>query len=132
MEVYQHHQELRRKNPHKNFNFLSFELSVYEAVFGAVIEIQKQHLRELEIRVKRVVQILKDFSIVPVEVNEKVRGFMDAVLEFTEKTNSQRRVIDELLDDKNSMALMRLSALREDPSLYRWWRRSRHMSAAHG
>jgi uncharacterized protein YpbB len=119
MEVYQNHQDILRKKKHGDYHFMSFEFSVYEAVFGAVIEIQKEHLRHLEMRVKKVSKILKQFSIVPVEVNEKVREHMDILMEYTEKAKSQRRVIAELLEDKNLMALMHLTKLREDPTLYR-------------
>jgi hypothetical protein len=44
---------------------------------------------------------------------------MDILMEYTEKAKSQRRVIAELLEDKNLMALMHLTKLREDPTLYR-------------
>ena len=53
MDMYHDQTTLRRKS-HQSSNIMSFELSVYEAVFGAVIEIQKQHLSELEIRIKNV------------------------------------------------------------------------------
>jgi len=119
MEVYQHHQAVLQNKPRERCHFMSFEFSVYEAVFGAVIEIQKQHLNELEIRVKKISKILKLYSIVPVEVNEKVRGYVNAVLELTETTKSQRRAIVELLDDKETMALMHLSLLKQNPSLYK-------------
>lgn len=97
---------------------MSFELSVYEAVFGTIIEILKQRLHELEIRVKKISKVLKSYSIVPVEVNEKVRRYMDAVLELVEIIRSQRRVIDELLEDKSTVALMHLSTLKANPALY--------------
>jgi hypothetical protein len=118
MDIY-HDQTVMQNKVREGSQLMSFELTVYEAVFGAIIEMQKQRLSELEVRIKKVSCILKLYSIVPVEVNEKVRGYMDAVLELTEKTKSQRRVIAELLEDKDTLALMNLSKLKENSTLYK-------------
>lgn len=119
MDIYHGQLALQRKK-HRHCHVMSFEFSVYEAVFGAIIEIQKQRINELEIRIKNVSSILKLYSIVPVEVNEKVREYMDILLELIENTKTQRRVFAELLEDKDTLALMHLSKLKENPTLYEY------------
>ena len=113
MELYRNDTEER-----KDISRIPFEFSVYEAIFGTVIEINKQHINELEVRIKKVSKILKMYSIVPVAVNEKVRGYMDAVLELMETAKTQRRVIADLLEEKETLSMMHLSKLKEKPSLY--------------
>lgn len=96
---------------------MPFEMQAYEAVFGTVIEIQKLHLSELDSRIKKVSKILRKYSIVPVEVQEKVQQFKQRVSEMIERARGHKHVMEEVLED-DELALMALSLLKEKPQLY--------------
>lgn len=98
---------------------IPFEMQAYEAIFGTVIEIQKLHLRELDARVKKVSKILRKYSIVPVEVQEKVQQFKQRVSEMIERARTHKHILEELLEEDTQLSLLALSLLKEKPQLYR-------------
>jgi hypothetical protein len=104
----------------KTASTIPFEVQAYEAVFGTVIEIQKLHLSELSARIKKVSTILRKYSIVPVEVQEKVQSFKQRVSEMIERARAHKRILEELLEEDGSLSLMSLSLLKEKPQLYKY------------
>lgn len=97
----------------------SFEIQAYEAIFGTAIEIRKQEESNIRDRIDVVTQIMKKYSIVPFEVQEKMRQYKNKVTEMLEKVGACRHILVELLEDDESMALMNLSVLKEHPQFYR-------------
>lgn len=95
-----------------------FETRAYEAIFGTVIEIQKLHLSDLDSRIKKVSSLLRKYSIVPVEVQEKVQHFKQRVSEMIERARAHKRILEELLDEDDLLSLMALSLLKTKPHLY--------------
>lgn len=106
-----HTRELSLHNP--------FEMQAFEAIFGTVIEIQKLQLSDLEARIKKVSRILRKYSIVPVEVQEKVQMFKQRVSEMIERARGHKRIMEELLEEDDHLALMALTLLKNKPHLYK-------------
>ena len=107
-------------NRPKVFNSKStFEYRAYEAIFGTAIEIRKQEEESIRDKVDTVTRIMKKYSIVPFEVQEKMRQYKNRVSEMLEKVGAYRHILNELLECDESMALMNLSLLRDKPELYR-------------
>jgi hypothetical protein len=100
-------------------NNSSFEIQAYEAIFGTAIEIRKQEESNIRDRIDVVTQIMKKYSIVPFEIQEKMRQYKNKVTEMLEKVAAYRHILVELLEDDESMALMNLSVLKERPQWYR-------------
>jgi DNA repair ATPase RecN len=98
---------------------IPFEMQAFEAIFGTVIEIQKLHLSDLEARIKKVSRILRKYSIVPVEVQEKVQQFKQRVSEMIERARGHKRILEELLEEDDHLALMALTLLKDKPYLYK-------------
>ena len=99
---------------------LPFEMQAYEAIFGTVIEIQKLQLSDLDARIKKVSKILRKYSIVPVEIQEKVQQFKQRVSEMIERAKAHKHILEELLEADDELALLALSLLKEKPQLYRY------------
>ena len=97
----------------------SFEYRAYEAVFGTAIEIRKQEEESIRGKIDVITRIMKKYSIVPFEVQEKMRRYKNRVSEMLEKVAVYRRILNELLESDESMALMNLTLLRDKPELYR-------------
>lgn len=101
---------------------MPFEMQAYEAIFGTVIEIQKLHLSDLDARIKKVSSILRKYSIVPVEVQEKVQQFKQRVSEMIERARAHKHILEELLEEDEHLSLLALSLLKQKPHLYRYTR----------
>mmetsp|Transcript_20599 Transcript_20599/g.29552 ORF Transcript_20599/g.29552 Transcript_20599/m.29552 type:complete len:560 (-) Transcript_20599:55-1734(-) len=98
---------------------LSFEMQAYEAIFGTVIEILKQEEGVLRDRIISISAILRKYSIVPVEIQEKFRQYKYEVSEQLERAQAHKQIIEELMEEDEEMALMNLSALKAKPQLYK-------------
>ena len=96
-----------------------FEIQAYEAIFGTAIEVRKQEEEDIRGRIDRITQIMKKYSIVPFEIQEKMRQYKNKVSEMLEKMKAYQTILSELLDDDESMALMSLSLLQENPHYYK-------------
>lgn len=57
-------------------------------------------------------------AILPIEKQEKMRSAKNAVNLMKSRINGHKRVLLELMDDDEVMALMNLSKLRKNPTLY--------------
>jgi hypothetical protein len=94
-------------------------MQAYEAIFGTVVEIQKQQEKSLNQKIERVVSILKKYSIIPVKVQDRVRQYKHEVSEMLERVKAHRETIEDVIGDDELMALMNLSLLRSRPHLYK-------------
>jgi hypothetical protein len=99
---------------------LPFETRAYEAVFGTVIEIQKQELKNLSKKINTVTLMFKKSSILPIEAQEDMRQLKYTVTVMLERVKRHKQIIEELMDDDDAMALMNLTPLKNLPSLYKY------------
>lgn len=98
---------------------IPFEMQAYEAIFGTVVEILKLQLVDLDDRIRKVSSLLRKYSIVPVEVQEKFEQFKQKVSEMIERVRAHKRILEELLEEDDLLPLMALSLLKEKPYLYK-------------
>lgn len=97
-----------------------FEIRAYEAIFGTVIEIQKQELKDLTLKIKELSEMFRKSSILPVAAQEDMRKLKYTVTVMIERAKEHKNILQELMDDDEAMALMNLTVLKRKSSLYRF------------
>ena len=98
---------------------MTFELHAYEAILTTVKEIQNQQFEQINRIALDAIKQMSRGSLLPMELQEAVKTYKNDVSHMLGKVNSYRRVLDELIENDEDMALMNLTMLRKNPSLYR-------------
>eukprot|EP01041_Mallomonas_annulata_P009201 gene9201-19079_t len=95
-----------------------FELHAYEAILATVKALQTQEYERLKDEVTYVVKYTKKGTLLPMELQERLRDAKNCNARCMGKVRNCVRVLDDIVDNDEEMALMSLSVLRSDPSLY--------------
>jgi hypothetical protein len=96
-----------------------FELHVYEMIFSAVRDIQKQIFARIEKDYNRVVSHLSKGTMLPLELQEDMRKLKNELSSLSSEISLHRTVLENLMEKDEDMVLMNLSMLKNDPRLYR-------------
>ena len=97
---------------------IPFESHAYEALFTTVTSMQSQEYSVLKNDVEGLISFFKYGAILPIDKQEAMRVCKNSVNLLKSRVTSHKRVLLELMDDDEVMALMNLSKLRKKPSLY--------------
>jgi hypothetical protein len=68
--------------------------------------------------VEEVLSYFQDGAILPVEQQERMRSLKNSVNAAKSRFSGHKRVLLELMDDDEVMALMNLTKLKDRPTLY--------------
>ena len=100
---------------------IPFEFHAFEAILTTVNTLYSQEYKTVSQESIRILAYFNSTSavIVPYSIQEKMRNLKNQVSQLATKLQSFKRVLSVLIDDDESMALMNLSILKENPSLYR-------------
>jgi hypothetical protein len=83
-----------------------------------VTSIQTQRFNLLKKEVDDTLSYFKSGAILPVDKQEKMRSLKNAVNATKSQVIGHKRVLLDLMDDDEVMALMNLSKLKDNPNLY--------------
>jgi Mg2+ and Co2+ transporter CorA len=94
------------------------EQRFYHAIFSTVVALHHQEYVHISSRVEKVLQRFKVLKTVTIDVQEHIRILKNSVSSQYVKVNAYRRVLRDLLDSPDDVALLNLSLLKERPELY--------------
>jgi magnesium transporter len=100
---------------------IPFESHAYESILTTVNDIHFRRYERLNEEVQAVLLYFKaeSGSILPYEIQEKMRDLKNEVSSMVGKMAAFNRALNLLIQDDEAMALMNLSKLRKDPTLYK-------------
>jgi hypothetical protein len=99
---------------------LPFECQSYEALLSTVIALQTKELNVLSDEVSKVLFHFRNHSIMSVEVQENIRVLKNRLSSLSSKIISYKRALADLIDDATHPVLMSLTALMQNPEIYRY------------
>jgi hypothetical protein len=94
-------------------------LHAFEALLTTVMALETQEFNRVNAQVQSVLGYFRTGSLLPIEVQERMRNRKNELLVMLRRISSARSAINELTEDDEDMALMSLSVLRAKPLLYR-------------
>lgn len=98
--------------------YVPFEIHAYEAIIATVYAIHSQEYDGVSARIASILLNFKSVAIVSIDIQEKMRLLKNHVMEKIGHISSIRRAINEILNNDDDMALMNLTQMRKNPSLY--------------
>lgn len=101
-------------------NYVPFEYLVYEAVLETVISVQNQEFIACAEKTRAILDSIKDASLISLKKQEKLAHLKNLIAAKLSRCRQHRKALEELMDDDDALALMNLSRLRHDPSLYKY------------
>ena len=102
----------------ETFGYVPFEYLVYEAVLETVIAMQNQEYISCAEKTRAILHSIKDASLISLAKQEKMSFYKNQISARLSRCRQHRRALEELMNDDDSLALMNLSRLRHNPSLY--------------
>eukprot|EP01042_Synura_sphagnicola_P004810 gene4810-6123_t len=96
-----------------------FEMHAYDAIFTTVKVLQSQQFDRIHRVAVELLAYTKKGSLLPLELQERIRELKNVTAKMSGKLESYRRVLNELIENDQDMALMNLTVLRDNPTLYR-------------
>jgi len=97
---------------------IPFEFHAFEAVLTSVLALQSQQLEELQSNSHLLLSHMRELSMVPLKIQEQMRELKNSVSRMACNVINYQSALDELIMQDEEMALMNLSALKLNPSLY--------------
>lgn len=112
----------RKQSTTRNrYDTIPFEAHAYEALLTTVKALETQEFEKLNNIVQETLSYFKaGGALLPVELQEQMRALKNGLSLMVNRVSSSRKALEELTEDDEEMALMNLSILRNDPSLYRF------------
>lgn len=111
---------MEHKHRALNTQDLPFEMHAIEALLTTVMALETQEFNRVNAQVQVILGYFRSGSLLPIEVQEKMRNRKNELLVMQRRISSARNAVHELTEDDEDMALMSLSVLRAKPSLYRY------------
>jgi hypothetical protein len=102
-----------------NSGNLTTELRAYKAMFSTIIAIHQQEYTNVCSKVDRALNKFQTLKTITVELQETIRILKNTVSSQAIKVNAYQRLLRDLIDSPEDLALMNLSLLKENPALYR-------------
>ena len=98
---------------------IPFEFHAYEAIFTTVKVVQSKKLEKIQCAAADILSEMKKGSLMPLKLQEEMRELKNTASQMAEHVDRYRKALSELIMDDADMALMNLTKLRANPSLYR-------------
>jgi len=99
---------------------IPFEMHAYEAIFTAVKTLLSKQLDRLKLASEKALsRMRKGGTLLPLNLQEEMREIKNTASEMAATVDLYRGAMNELIDNDDQMALMNLTQLARDPSLYR-------------
>ena len=95
------------------------EIRAYKALFTTTISMQQQEYIMVAGKVESTLKSFQDLKKISPALRESFRVLKNAVEAQQIKLKAYQRLLADLLINKEDLALMNLSVLRNQPSLYR-------------
>lgn len=96
-----------------------FELHALDALLHTLIDSERDVFLSLEEQIKRTLQYFRNGSLLSIEIQEEMRMLKNQLSQIMNRLELCRNALEELTEDDEEMALMNLSVLKSNPSLYR-------------
>lgn len=103
----------------ESVGYVPFEYLAFEAVLETVIAVQNQEFLACAEKTRTILHSIKDASLISLQKQEKLAFYKNQIATKLSRCRQHRKALDELMNDDDALALMNLSRLRHDPSLYR-------------
>lgn len=97
---------------------ITFESHAYEALLTTALALYRQEYDNIKNESKHVVRVYESGAIVPVVLQKKMTSLKNRVNAMITRCTGHKKMLLELLDEDENMALMNLSKLKSDVSLY--------------
>lgn len=97
---------------------LTFEAHAYEALLTTAKTLETQEFNTISSLVSQVLVYFKTGSLLPIEIQEKMRMLKNALVVMRGRIEVSRRLLQELTEDDEEMALMNLTYLAQKAHLY--------------
>ncbi len=105
---------------HLSHSPIPFEYHAFEALLTTVKVLESQEFAKLNTSVQETLAYFKSGSLLlPVKIQEQMRQQKNDLSMMMNRISASRKVLQELTEDDEEMALMNLSTLMKDPSLYK-------------
>ena len=98
---------------------VTFESHAYEALLTTINSLELQTYKAIKEKIDNLLLIFQSGSILPVKQQEKMKILQNNILTMRSKVLSDKKVLLELLDDDESMALMNLTKIQANPQLFK-------------
>jgi hypothetical protein len=99
---------------------IPFEYHAFEALLTTVKVLESQEFSKLNQSVQETLAYFKSGSLLlPVKIQEQMRQQKNDLSMMMNRISASRNVLQELTEDDEEMALMNLTVLMKDPSLYK-------------
>lgn len=98
----------------------AFELHALDALLRSLIDSERDIFLSLEEQIKRALQYFRNGSLLSIEIQEEMRMLKNQLSQIMNRLELCRNALEELTEDDEEMALMNLSVLKSNPSLYRY------------
>lgn len=97
---------------------IPFEAHAIEALLTTVNSLHVQDFDHVNKDVHDVLSVFKSGAILPVDKQEKMRTLKNAVTLMKSRTLGHKRVLLDVMEDDETMALMNLTKLKHNSKLY--------------
>ncbi len=98
---------------------VAFEFQAFEAIFEAVLAAQNKEYLLISARIKSMLHSIKDVGLLSLETQSTLGSYKSAMLQLLVKVSMHRKALDDIMDEDDTMALMNLTKLLKNPSLYK-------------
>eukprot|EP01035_Chromulina_nebulosa_P027431 gene27431-36084_t len=105
-----HHNHNHSKNRTENKD--AFEARAYEALLITVRDLEIQTYEALENSIQMVLSYFKKGSLLPIEIQEKMRTLKNELSVMLSRTVGSKNVLAAITEDEEEMALMNLTLLK--------------------
>lgn len=95
-----------------------FETHAYEALLSTICTIFQQEYQLFNNDVNDVIKFSRSGSILSIDQQEKMRVTKNSIASHVARLDSYRKVLHDLMENDESMALMNLTLLKEYPQYY--------------
>ena len=108
------------KDGSEPFPAVPFEMHCYEAILTTVLAVHTHDFAEIDQDAQEVLVYFqaKSGSILPFAVQEKMRTLKNKASRLVGQVSAFGRALSQLIENDESMALMNLTLLKENPTLY--------------
>lgn len=98
---------------------MPFELYAYEALITTVKCMGDQDFDRINNLVQKTLIVFKSGSLIPLHIQEEMRSLKNELSLLVNRLSSSKKILTDLTEDDEEMALMNLTKLRKKPELYK-------------
>ncbi len=110
----------RQQQPLNTGSSISFEVVAYEALLSTVKDLITVEFEYLQKEAQKILAFFREGAMVSPNVQEKLRALKDKIQRLASKLKNYRLSLDDIIEDDETMALMNVTSLALDSSLYEY------------